>query len=158
MTALPFSKTRLLSPAQQQAALALWNAEYPAGLQYGSLAELEAYLAGLEDVWYYLYPATDTPLAWGFTFLRNGERWFALLLHRSIQGRGIGSQLLAAFKADNAALCGWATDVAHFRKADGSPYLSPLDFYRKNGFSILTEIRLQTDVLSAVKVVWPVEL
>ena len=36
----------------------------------------------------------------------------------------------------------------------GKPYRSPLDFYIKNGFKVLPEIRLELPSISAVKIKW----
>lgn len=39
-------------------------------------------------------------------------------------------------------------------KANGKQYMSPLNFYLKQGFTIIEDERLELATLSAVKIVW----
>ena len=88
------------------------------------------------------------------TFTRDSSRWFAMIVDSSAQGKGYGTQLLNVAKAIEPELNGWATAHNRYTKSNGEPYLSPLNFYRKNGFTILENVRFTSEKLFAVKIQW----
>jgi GNAT superfamily N-acetyltransferase len=135
--------------------LQLWNKEYPEQLVYQELSEFRSYLAGLTNVMHFLL-ADDHGLikAWAFTFTREAERWFAIIVDSSVQYQGYGTSLLNTLKTKEQILYGWVTDHNRYVKKDQTNYRSPLDFYLKNNFTICDHIRLETDKLSAVKIQW----
>ncbi|MFT4741942.1 MAG: hypothetical protein ACI9L9_002739, partial [Marivirga sp.] len=49
---------------------------------------------------------------------------------------------------------GWVIDHSNERKSNGRLYISPLNFYLKNGFKKLSRNRLELDKISAVKIKW----
>ena len=57
-------------------------------------------------------------------------------------------------KENEEMLCGWVIDHHDDRKINGELYLSPLNFYLKQGFDILKEQRLELPTSSAVKISW----
>jgi hypothetical protein len=61
---------------------------------------------------------------------------------------------LDELKKNNSVLNGWATDHQNDLKQNKDPYISPIDFYIKNGFVINTSIRIESDKISAVKIRW----
>ena len=142
-----------LNLAQKEAILALWNREYPSLIQLAAMENLEEYFAKLQSR-YHLFLLDDQRAikGWLFLFERADETWFAMILDREVQGHGYGSRLLEAAGELTGVLNGWAIDGEGYCKVDGSPYPSPLDFYRKRGFEILAE-RLEIP-FSAVKVRW----
>lgn len=133
----------------------IWNAEYPAHLAHKALTDLDSYLTGLGNPEHLL--VTDEAkkvIGWLVTFDRDNARWFTLLLDRTIHGKGIGSHLLDIVKNSCKELSGWVTDHGNDKRADGSTYPSPINFYKKNGFRVLENIRLEKGALSAVKIQW----
>jgi GNAT superfamily N-acetyltransferase len=148
-------ETTLLSETQKAEVLQLWNGEYPAQLRYAQPADFDTYLAALTDKTH-LFAVNDEGqvLGWALSFIRDGERWFAIIIHRSMQGRGQGAALLNALKAKGQPLAGWATDHERYTKADGSPYQSPLGFYLRQGFTTNPLVRLALPHLSAVRIDW----
>ena len=116
----------------------LWNNEYPASLAHKTLEDFEAYLATLSYCKHYLLIEDKTIFAWGFEFDRNEERWFALIIEKAQQGKRIGSQLLNFMKESNKQLNGWVIDHGNARMSDGSFYRSPMNFYLKNGFQLIS--------------------
>lgn len=62
--------------------------------------------------------------------------------------------LLDKVKEFENELNGWVMDHENDLKASGDIYLSPIRFYLKNDFEILNEIRLETEIMSAVKIKW----
>ncbi|MCW3121645.1 MAG: hypothetical protein JWQ38_1137 [Flavipsychrobacter sp.] len=147
--------TKDLTLLQKEAILRLWNNEYPATLQYNTIAEFDNYLAGLTGHKHYLLTSNDDQvMGWGFTFLRDEEKWFAIIIDGSLHKQGYGTKLLNALKAEENKLYGWATDYNNAVKSDGSTYNSPLEFYTRHNFSIHPDIRLETEKLSAVKISW----
>jgi GNAT superfamily N-acetyltransferase len=135
--------------------LSLWNSEYPASLSYQGSKELDSYLSSLADQHHtLLIGEAEEVLAWYVDFSREDERWFAMILSASIQGKGYGTELLNLAKQENEQLQGWVIDHGRAIKANGDPYSSPLQFYLKNDFRIKTESRLELEKISAVQIAW----
>lgn len=148
-------KTTNLTAGQKEAIYMLWNSEYPAQLQYTRMAELDNYLNNLQDPSHYFATDDEYKVAgWAFVFKREGEMWFAIIVASTWQGKGVGTRLLNELKQDNPVLNGWVTDHERYTKYNGTPYPSPLPFYLKNDFTICSDIRLEVEKLSAVKIYW----
>ncbi len=147
--------TSILTAIQKEAIFHLWNNEYPAQLAHASMVGLEAYLVALTNQLHYF--ATDENgriVGWAFSFERDYERWFAIIVDSGAQRKGVGASLLSKLKENSQLLNGWATDHDRYKRSDGAPYPSPLEFYVKNGFEVSNDIRLETEKLSAVKISW----
>lgn len=133
----------------------LWNKEYPEKLAYNSVAEFESYLNNFSDINHSLFcDASDEIQGWAITFTRENEKWFAIIINSKIQSKGFGSQLLNHLKSKENQLSGWVIDHNYDLKLDGTSYVSPLNFYLKNGFSVLQNVRIETEKIAAVKIVW----
>ncbi|TDO83898.1 hypothetical protein EV143_101341 [Flavobacterium chryseum] len=133
----------------------LWNEEYPARLNCKTMADFELYLNGLQNTKHYLlFDDLNRINGWAFTFLREEEDWFAIILDSQIQGKGNGSLLINELKKNNASLNGWVIDHENEEKQNATFYKSPMPFYIKNGFTILTEIRIENEKMSGVKINW----
>lgn len=131
----------------------MWNNEYPAQLALEDVASLDEYLASLGDVTHYLLVEDGQVLVWAETFSREGMRWFAIIADKGAQGKGYGRQMMAKLMEHENVLNGWVTDHDRYVKVDGTPYASPIGFYKRLGFEVTGE-RLETDKLSAVRIVW----
>lgn len=147
-------KAPQLSAEQTHAVFQLWNQEYPAQLKYQEVSQLDNYLAPYSGLHYLLYTAEHEIQGWAFCFRRAEENWIAIILDHKVQGKGYGRTLLNEMKADFSILNGWVIDNNQNQKENGTPYLSPLEFYLKNGFTVFTEDRLETPQISAVKIQW----
>ena len=135
--------------------LDLWNSEYPENLSYRDLAAFNEYLKGLNDVRHLLVMYDKNVIGgWAFSFDRDGESWFAILLSQNLQGRGVGRKILDQLKQTESELNGWVIDHDTDKKIDGSVYNSPLGFYQKCNFEIMKTQRLELDKISAVKIKW----
>jgi GNAT superfamily N-acetyltransferase len=143
-----------LSLNQKLQLMHLWNNEYPASLAHKTIEDFESYLSTLSYCKHYSIAENNSIYAWGFEFDRNEERWFALIIHSAYQGKGIGSQVLNRMKHENKTLNGWVIDHANAKMSDGSFYRSPMNFYLKNGFHIISHQRIDNEVISAVKIQW----
>ena len=153
--AMKISQTKQLSDQHKSGIYDIWNTEYPDHISYTTIADLETYLAGLKESYHFIIVNDYGGLmGWLVTFTREKERWFAMILHQELQGKGYGSRLLNAAKEREKALNGWVTDHDRDKKADGKPYRSPVDFYLKNGFEVLNDTRLEKGQLSTVKIRW----
>lgn len=143
-----------LSPEQKLALLKLWNSEYPANICFNP-TEFENYLTQLNDKKHLLLiDELERIAGWFFTFVREGEKWFAMIIRNDLQGTGLGTQFLNNAKKSETILNGWVVDHENYLAGNGKPYRSPIGFYLKNGFKICSEIRLETEKLSAVKILW----
>ena len=152
-------QTNELDEKAKQQAFHLWNNEYSENLSYNSLAEFDKYLENLTQLKHYLLTFdTDQILGWAWTFDREREKWFAIILSEEIQGKGFGRKILNELKQVETVLNGWVVDHSNYIKKNGLPYISPLKFYQKCGFKILTDVRLELDSISAVKILWTKEM
>jgi GNAT superfamily N-acetyltransferase len=144
-----------LSFPQKIALCQLWNSEFPDKLSYKKTEEFDVYLSGLSNTKHYLLIGESNEISgWAFSFIREGERWFSVLLDKESQGQGKGTLLLSELKKAESKLCGWVVDHERDFKQNGAPYKSPLLFYLKNGFTICRESRIENEKLSAVKITW----
>mgnify|MGYP003611570880 CR=1 FL=1 len=148
-------ETQVLSLEQKDSLMQLWNNEYPAKLNLKNIEDFELYLNGLSKTKHYLLlDDSDEIQGWTFTFLREDENWFAIILNSEIHGKGIGSLLMNEIKKNNTSLNGWVIDQENEIKHNATFYKSPLQFYIKNDFIICSEIRIENEKLSAVKINW----
>jgi GNAT superfamily N-acetyltransferase len=153
-TAMRVIHTSELTVDQKSAIMKLWNKEYPGQLNYQDLTDLNEYLSNLPGAQHFLCVSDTDILGWAFKFSREAETWFAIILDSSIQRQGIGTRLLDQLKADEKALSGWVVDHDRYLKTNGDTYLSPLNFYLKNGFGVNRQLRLESPQLSAALVKW----
>jgi len=148
----------ILSLEEKEVLRELWNNEYPAKLKLETIDDFELYLSGLSKTKHYLlFDESDEINGWAFTFLRDNENWFAIILKNEIHGRGSGSLLMNEIKKNNTSLNGWVIDHENEFKQNATLYRSPMPFYEKNGFTICKEIRIENEKLSAVKINWTAE-
>jgi GNAT superfamily N-acetyltransferase len=133
----------------------LWNAEYPTTLAYKNILAFANYLDNLKELRHLLiFEKSDNIVGWVFSFDRDNERCFAIILSEAVHGKGLGKLSLEKLKAAERELNGWVIDSNSYKKSNGQSYPSPIEFYRKAGFSVLTKKRLELEQLSAVKVNW----
>jgi hypothetical protein len=150
-----FLKTTSLTNAQKGEIHVLWNREYPVNLHHSSLSDFKDYLKNLHESNHVLLLDNEAKIkGWYCGFVRESEPWFVMILNASIQRKGWGGKLLDNDKQDKKALNGWVIDHRNDKKLNGEDYPSPLDFYQKNGFEVLTNIRLELNNISAVKIRW----
>lgn len=140
---------------QKQQIFSLWNTEYPHILSYPNLDKMDVYLEGIiNPTHYFLLNNLDETIGWAATFSRENEIWFAIIVDGIYHGKGFGKMLLDELKKEEKQLNGWVIDGNFQRKSNGELYISPLPFYVKNKFEVLSEIRLELDIFSAVKIFW----
>lgn len=152
---MKFQQTTTLSHIQKKDTLTLWNKVSPADVSHESIEVFDNYLESLNDVIYTLVLDDESRVVgWFADFDRDQERWFAMLLDRSIHGKGIGSELLAHAKSRYKALNGWVIDHDNDKTLNGDPYISPVNFYLKNGLEMISNNRLELEYLSCVKMRW----
>lgn len=148
-------QTKSLNLEEKRSLFELWNSEYPGKIGYKELLEFDNYLDGLSDKNHYLLVNDfDQILGWAFTFFREEDDWFGIIVNSEIHGKGFGTLLLNELKKYKPVLNGWATDHQNDVKRNDEPYLSPLEFYLKNGFLVNKNVRLENDKISAVKIRW----
>ncbi|MGN8069577.1 N-acetyltransferase [Mucilaginibacter sp. SG564] len=152
---MEISVQNFLTDTQLHAAYQLWNDEYPGKLQHHHIADFSNYLDNLAHKTYFLLINEDGILmGWSATFLREDERWFAIILNSNVQGKKYGTSILNEIKKHENYLAGWVIDKEGELKADGKPYASPLMFYIKNGFAVHEDQRIESNKISAVKISW----
>ena len=77
-----------------------------------------------------------------------------MLVGSSLQGQGMGSQLLKLAKQYNSELNGWVIDNGEELKQNGGCYKSPIGFYLKNDFEVRSDVLMKKKNISAIKVTW----
>ena len=133
----------------------MWNNEYPEKLNYRNLTDFEDYLKHLtQQSHIIMVDENQNVKGWYFDFIRENEKWFALILDAKLQGKGLGRKMLNLAKEKESELSGWVIDGSNDKKQNGEFYESPLSFYLKNGFELLVKNRLENEKISAVKIKW----
>jgi GNAT superfamily N-acetyltransferase len=148
-------KTSSLTPPQKEEIFKLWNSVSPAHISHDTVESLDKYLGTLDNVVYTLtLNDSNRIVGWFADFDRENGRWFAMLLDKSIHGKGVGSQLLTQLKTRFNQVSGWVIDHNDDFRLDGKSYISPVNFYLKNGFELTSDTRLEVGQLSCVKMSW----
>lgn len=144
-----------LKDKQKEEILKLWNNEYPEKLAYNSIADFENYLNKLTKQNLYLLVDENGKInGWATTFIRENEKWFAIIISEKLHGKCFGTKMLNELKSDENVLNGWVIDHNFDIKINGNFYQSPLNFYLKIEFEILNKTRLELEIMSAVKIKW----
>jgi hypothetical protein len=151
---MKITTTNHLNLEQKRQILQLWNNEYPEKLAYKNLEGFENYLEKLHNVNHFLLTDNEEIHGWAITFMRDSEIWFAIILSGNIHGEGWGTKILNELKRNKTELNGWVIDHNNDKKINGEFYKSPLEFYLKNEFKVLSDIRLELEIMSAVKIKW----
>ncbi len=148
-----FVKTETLSQSLQRDLLDAWNNEYPSVLHH-NLTSFQQYIKSLVNLHHTIVIDEDNRFcAWYFDFDRDDERQFGIIVHKKFQNKGLGKELIAKAKLTNDHLSAWVVNSNAFAKKDGSPYISPLNFYLQNGFSI-EPTRWDSEKIKTVKITW----
>jgi len=146
--------TLKLNENQHQQIDVLWNKEYPKNLK-NRFSKL------LEDATHYRHFILENQqniiVGWAVLFDTENETRFSVIVDETYKGKGLGSQLIAELKKACSCFFGWVIDHNNDVKNDGSFYRSPLMFYRKMNFEVLQDQRIETPIISAVKVKWHAE-
>lgn len=152
---MKFIETENLSKEQKNQIFELWNQGYPKKLSLSNLAAFEQYLQNLGDKRHIiLIDEYGTVKGWLISFIRDKERCFAMILDPSVQGKGWGSKFLDRAKKINSELNGWVIDHSTELKQNGEKYISPVGFYEKNGFRILSGTTTTKEGINGIKVTW----
>lgn len=152
---MKITNTHQLNQEQKEQILQLWNNEYPEKLAYKSIDGFESYLEKLNEVNHFILLNDDEKIqGWAITFERESETWFAIILSENLHGKGWGTKVLNELKRHKNELNGWVIDNSNDKKLNGNFYKSPLEFYLKNEFEVLSDTRLELEIMSAVKIKW----
>jgi len=144
-----------LSENHRKEILILWNNEYPEKLNYLNPADFESYLKNLQDQNHILMIDEKGKVrGWYFDFIRENEKWFVIILDSKFQGKGYGKSIVNLAQEKETELNAWVIDHNKDKKKNGEAYVSPLNFYLKNGFIVLAKNRLELENISAVKIKW----
>lgn len=152
---MEFKTQKDLSKKDKQQIFELWNNEYPENINYQTLTEFDDYLDKLTDQSHLLMLDYNQSIkGWYFEFIRNSEKWFAIILDSSVQGKGFGTKILNMAKQKQVELNGWVINNDNYTKRNGQIYKSPLSFYLSNGFEELSNEILESPKISAVRIRW----
>lgn len=148
---------KILDAEDKNQVIEIWNTEYPNTLIFPDNSAFDDYLNSLSETNHYILKNDDNQIqGWACKFVRDSEKWFAVILNGEIHGKGKGTELLDIIKENEINLNGWVIDKETFVKQNGEIYKSPLEFYLKNSFKVCPEIRIDNEKLSAIKITWEV--
>jgi len=143
--------TKKLNAQQAEQVSRLWNQEFPLKLSN----RFEILLEGVSNYTHYLVKIEQEKISgWAVVFEKENERRFSVIVEEKYQCRGLGSALIESLKEVYDEFYGWVIDHNTDKKANNSFYQSPLPFYIKNGFEVLPHIRIDNEMLNAVKIKW----
>lgn len=129
----------------------LWNQEYPENLK----DRFSLLLNDCKVYSHYLFENENNEvIAWAVDFEKDNEIRFSIIVDSKYKGLGYGKKLIEALKQEHTEFYGWVIDHNNDLKLDQTFYQTPMPFYLSLGFSILNDIRLETPIISAVKIVW----
>lgn len=147
--------TKKMTEEQKAAVVQLMNNEYPEEFHVQGNAGLNAMLGPLDEKEYIMLTNEEgTILAWYLLFDYEGERWFIVILDKSIQRQGFGSQLIETAKSRADNLNGWVVTQSGLPLKDGRVYLEPFEFYQKHGFTINHDISWPVVACPTAKISW----
>jgi GNAT superfamily N-acetyltransferase len=145
------TRTKHLTPVQEEQINELWNLEFPVRLK----DRFRLLLEGVDHYHHYLIEDTGQKvIAWAVDFEKDKEIRFSVIVDPEFKGKGLGKSLVNHLKTENEEFYGWVIDHNEDLKSNGEHYLSPMAFYVKNGFEILHDQRIESDMLRAVKIKW----
>ena len=144
-------KTIFLSDVQSEQINSLWNSEYPLKLKDRFPILLEG------TTWHNHFLIEDSNhvvIAWAVMFEHSNQIRFSIIVSKEYQEKGLGKILLDHLKAIHDEFFGWVIDHNNDLKSEGENYTSPLPFYLKQGFEIIANQRIDTEMIQAVLVGW----
>jgi GNAT superfamily N-acetyltransferase len=144
-------KTKSLSENQFSQINHLWNDEYPIKLK----DRFPILLDGVKNYNHYLIEDLNNDvIAWAVDFEKENEIRFSIIVNSKHKGKGLGSLLVEKLKSEIDLFYGWVIDHNEDLKSNGEHYLTPMPFYLKHGFEILKDIRIESEMIRAVKIKW----
>lgn len=133
----------------------LWNQEYPISIQLQSHQAFSEYLFPLEDRRHYLAIENEEIVGWLMDFIRDEQRYFAMIVLQEHQRKGIGSTLLSTAKENNNRLTGWVIeDNQTLLKQNGEIYTPPISFYERHQFQLLRDVQLKIPQFAMFQIQW----
>ncbi len=144
-------KTKTLSILQFAQINQLWNEEYPIKLK-------DRFSLLLDDVenynHYIIEDVKHNIIAWAVDFEKENEIRFSIIVDSKFKRGGLGSILIERLKKQNKLLYAWVINHNNDLKGNYEYYQSPIAFYLKNGFVILEGLRIENEMIKAVKIKW----
>lgn len=144
-------QTKTLSSVQCAQLNSLWNEEYPLKLKDRFPILLES------TTWHNHFLIEDSNrliIAWAVMFEQSHQIRFSIIVSKDHQGKGLGKTLLDQMKLNHNEFYGWVIDHNNDLKLNGENYISPLPFYLKQGFEIIPDQLINSEMIQAVLVGW----
>jgi hypothetical protein len=147
--------TKILTLQQEEQIDKLWNEEYPIKLAN----RFKLLLEGVQNYNHYILEDEQQNLrAWAVDFEKENEIRFSIIVRSDQKGKGLGSSLVEKLKLENEEFFGWVIDHDNDIKSNGKNYKTPMPFYLKHGFSMLKDFRIESEIISAVKIKWTTKI
>lgn len=144
-------KTKVLTTHQVSCINTMWNEEYPLKLN----DRFPLLLEGVVNYNHYVIEdESQNVVAWAVDFEKDNEVRFSIIVAAAQQGKGLGAMLLDRLKLEMNEFYGWVIDHSDDIKSNGEYYKTPMPFYLKHGFEIMHDVRIDTEMIRAVKIKW----
>jgi len=125
----------------------IWNAVYPTEATFKKLEDIIRYLSQKNHPKHYIVRDLNNKIdGWLMAFTRDQSRFFVLLVNKETQAKGIGTRLMNRAMKDEESLNGWVVTRSGYHLLDGTPYHSPISFYKKLGFQETTRTITHKDL------------
>jgi GNAT superfamily N-acetyltransferase len=144
-------QTKTLTSYQSEQINSLWNSEYPFKLKDRFPILLEG------TNWHNHFLIEDSSrgiIAWAVMFEHSNQIRFSIIVSKDYQGKGLGKLLLDHLKSAYNEFYGWVIDHNNDLKSNGENYISPLPFYLNQGFELVPEARIDSEMIQAVLIKW----
>jgi [ribosomal protein S5]-alanine N-acetyltransferase len=145
---MEITKTKNLNTNQFRQINQLWNEEFPVKLN----DRFKLLLEGVDHYNHYFIEQNNQIIAWAVEFEKENETRFSIIVSDKHKGKGLGRLLVQRLRRYLGEFYGWVIDHNNDLKQNGEFYRSPLDFYTNNGFEVLTQHRIDNELLKAVKI------
>jgi ribosomal protein S18 acetylase RimI-like enzyme len=138
------------------------NEEYPTVLEQTTFEKSKKWLKNPDRASKYITARNTSikshPLVGILTFSEHIDfpdcTWFSMVIRRDYQRQGIGKKMLNLVKSLSNELRAYAVEHNNYVKKDGTTYLSPLGFYKMNGFVKGEKILKTESGLECVEIIW----
>lgn len=145
------TRTKDLTSQQAEQINKLWNEEYPLKLKDRFFLLLD----GADSHHHYLIEDEENSImAWAVDFEKEKQVRFSIIVASIHKGKGLGGLLINRLKEENNEFYGWVIDHNNDVKSNGEMYLTPMPFYRKHGFEMLDDKRIDNEMIQAVLIKW----
>lgn len=132
------------------------SSEYPKFTREIKFETFMNFLKKTEDIKVVTATSDDKLIGWLMVSFadRLGIFHFNMIVRRDFQRTGIGRKLLVRAKLHFSELYGVVVPISRYKRRDGTQYPTPIEFYKKNGFSLTGKKFVEYRDVHMVEIKW----